>query len=59
MALKDGKVVEQGTHSELMAGKGLYFSLVTAQMVDAEFDDISETYDAITGITFTFYHRYL
>jgi ABC-type multidrug transport system ATPase subunit len=32
VAIKDGQVVEQGTHKELLAQKGLYHSLVQAQV---------------------------
>ena len=31
-SVEDGHVVELGTHSELMASKGLYYELVTAQV---------------------------
>lgn len=31
-AMKDGRVVEVGTHAELMAKKSVYFGLVTAQV---------------------------
>lgn len=30
--LSEGKVVEEGTHDELMDNKGEYYSLVTAQV---------------------------
>ena len=33
VTLKDGKVAEIGTHGELMKARGLYFQLVTAQVV--------------------------
>lgn len=32
VAIDKGKVVEKGSHDELMAVKGHYFSLVTAQL---------------------------
>ena len=31
--LKDGNVVEQGNHAELLAQKGFYYKLYTNQMV--------------------------
>ena len=32
-SIEDGQVVEQGTHTELMEKKGLYYDLVTAQVM--------------------------
>jgi hypothetical protein len=34
--LSDGVLAEEGSHGELMARKGLYFQLVTAQTVEEE-----------------------
>ena len=34
--IKDGKVVESGTHSELLAQKGIYFKLNRFQMISNE-----------------------
>ncbi len=34
LAVKDGKITEQGTHRELMDKKGYYYSLVTQQQQD-------------------------
>lgn len=31
LVVKDGKIIEQGTHSELIAGKGAYYNLYTRQ----------------------------
>ena len=36
ISLEDGLVAEKGSHSELMQLKGLYYNLVTAQMVVTE-----------------------
>jgi ABC-type transport system involved in Fe-S cluster assembly fused permease/ATPase subunit len=32
VTMKDGMVVEKGTHAELMAKQGLYYSLAMAQV---------------------------
>ena len=42
MAIKDGQVVETGSHEELMESKGLYYSLVLAQ-TNQEFDSLDNT----------------
>lgn len=34
LAMRDGKIVERGTHEELMAAKGYYYSLYTHQFVE-------------------------
>ncbi|RUS90225.1 hypothetical protein EGW08_002006 [Elysia chlorotica] len=41
VALDKGKVVEYGTHDELMARKGLYFNLVSLQLREADKEDNS------------------
>jgi len=38
ICMKDGEVVEQGTHDELYAMKGVYFDLVSMQMVSQKND---------------------
>ena len=42
VAIESGKVRETGTHDELMAREGLYFSLVNRQMAGKEKDDFGE-----------------
>ena len=37
--IKDGKVVEQGTYSELLANKGIYYQLNRFQMVESAADE--------------------
>ena len=34
ICMKDGEVVEQGTHVTLMSRRGIYFNLVNTQIVD-------------------------
>ncbi|KAL1259210.1 hypothetical protein QQF64_009787 [Cirrhinus molitorella] len=41
----DGKVVEQGTHRELMANKGVYYSLVMQQTAGRPNDDLDANED--------------
>ena len=41
IALKDGKVFEQGTHDELMKNNGVYFQLVKTQSLAEEEPDTS------------------
>ena len=36
LAVRDGKILEQGTHSELMAQKGYYYQLYTRQYEETE-----------------------
>ena len=44
-AIKSGRVAEIGTHSELMDHEGVYYDLVTAQMIEVEEeDDITGNY---------------
>jgi hypothetical protein len=38
---QDGKVVEEGTHEELMEVEGLYHSLVTTQLSRAEEEELT------------------
>ncbi|XP_068092078.1 ATP-binding cassette sub-family B member 5-like isoform X1 [Hyperolius riggenbachi] len=42
VVLDNGTVAEQGTHSELMEAKGMYYSLATAQFIQVEEDDDKE-----------------
>lgn len=47
VAIKDGVVMESGSHDELMLSKGLYHSLVTAQMNKDEEDVEKEERDDV------------
>ena len=38
LVVRGGKIVERGTHEELMAQKGYYYNLYTAMRVDATLD---------------------
>ena len=38
LSVKDGKIVEQGTHRELMEKKGYYYELFTRQFTDVSVD---------------------
>ena len=40
LAVKDGKIIEQGTHRELMKQKGYYYSLYTRQFANLAADMI-------------------
>ena len=40
VSIEDGRVVEMGSHSDLMARKGLYFDLVTAQVLTDTLDTL-------------------
>ena len=35
-AIQDGRITELGTHSQLMEHKGVYYDLVTAQMIEMD-----------------------
>jgi ATP-binding cassette subfamily B (MDR/TAP) protein 1 len=45
VVVKDGRVVEQGTHEALMASNGVYFDLVEAQRVQQEETDDEQISD--------------
>lgn len=42
MNLKEGVVVEEGTHAELMAREGMYHALVTAQTFTDAIDAVGQ-----------------
>uniref|UniRef100_A0A3B4DH40 ATP-binding cassette sub-family B member 5 n=1 Tax=Pygocentrus nattereri TaxID=42514 RepID=A0A3B4DH40_PYGNA len=48
---KDGQVVEQGTHRELMNKKGVYYSLVMQQICEQTTDTDSDNCDDLTVVT--------
>ena len=43
VVLDSGKVVEQGTHDELVRGKGLYAAFAEEQKVESELEDFGES----------------
>ncbi|KAK7147699.1 hypothetical protein R3I94_010274 [Phoxinus phoxinus] len=47
----DGKVVEQGSHKELMAKKGVYYSLVMQQTSDRSSEDLDANEDDIQDVS--------
>ena len=51
VTISDGKVVEKGTHKELLANKGLYYQLVTSQMNPDQGEDEDEDEDEGDGDT--------
>eukprot|EP00095_Tigriopus_kingsejongensis_P002534 snap_masked-scaffold344_size201325-processed-gene-0.9 protein:Tk02534 transcript:snap_masked-scaffold344_size201325-processed-gene-0.9-mRNA-1 annotation:"P-glycoprotein" len=50
VAVKDGRVAEMGTHSELMNQKGVYYSLVMAQTKKEETRDGEDEIDEIQDL---------
>lgn len=47
LVVKDGKIIEQGTHRELIAKKGAYYSLYTRQFQE---DVMNSSVDAVFGM---------
>ncbi|ORZ38750.1 P-loop containing nucleoside triphosphate hydrolase protein [Catenaria anguillulae PL171] len=43
VAMRKGEIIETGTHDELVAKKGYYYSLVHNQRVSGETDEVDET----------------
>jgi ATP-binding cassette subfamily B (MDR/TAP) protein 1 len=51
IAMKDGRIAETGTHGQLMAKRGLYYDLVTAQTFEnGTKNDLSEKIEIEDGI---------
>ncbi|XP_074659631.1 ATP-dependent translocase ABCB1-like [Tubulanus polymorphus] len=46
VAVKDGRVAEQGNHDKLMSERGLYYSLVTSQVTEKSPENDSEDEDS-------------
>ena len=42
--MKDGKIVEQGTHNELLEMNGYYAGLIRTQLAESEINTIQEKY---------------
>ncbi len=42
LVVRDGKIVEQGTHTELMRGKGYYYELYTRQYEDMALNSLGQ-----------------
>lgn len=40
LVLRDGDIVEQGTHEELLAKKGMYEKLYHSQFAGQNFDEV-------------------
>ncbi|KIX08813.1 uncharacterized protein Z518_03470 [Rhinocladiella mackenziei CBS 650.93] len=49
VVLSKGKLVEQGTHQDLLARKGAYYGLVSAQNLDSRQDSSSKPVDEKSG----------
>ena len=49
MNLKEGVVVEEGTHAELMAREGMYHALVTAQTFTDAIDAVGQGLSKLTS----------
>ena len=47
-ALKDGKVLEQGTHQELLAKNGYYAGLVKSQLSEEDLETKEDNYDKLS-----------
>ena len=43
LVVKDGKIIEQGTHNELIDRKGAYYSLYTRQFQEEAMNNSLET----------------
>ncbi|PSN36712.1 hypothetical protein C0J52_11486 [Blattella germanica] len=50
VVLSEGKVVEQGTHSDLMDEKGHYYALVTAQLMNSLDEEDEKPLNRMTSI---------
>ena len=41
LVVDDGKIIEKGTHDELMKNKGYYYSLFTNQFIDEKMKELN------------------
>lgn len=53
VVISEGRVLEEGSHDELMAKKTAYYKLVTAQASPDEDDEAQEVHDDISDLPST------
>jgi ATP-binding cassette subfamily B multidrug efflux pump len=51
LVMEHGQIVEQGTHTELLAAEGAYYRLYNAQFSAAENEDLSDPLTQSAGVT--------
>src|SRR5688500_20242541 len=53
LLMEEGRIIERGTHAELMAARGVYFEMVQRQMAHDAREGGGETADRRAFLTFT------